>query len=125
MAVQVKCVAVGRVEVGVAEADRLERFVVAGDDHAHRSCAFLSMRAAIAMPATWYVTVELHKSGVLPKPRHPRQTTTFETKAGAMDFARARLSEGLIVFAGTINPFVPREHIPSARIAAWLDGERR
>ena len=116
-------VAVGRVEVGMVEAYRLEHFVVGGDDRAARSCTLLFVSAAIVMPATWYVTVELHKSGVLPKPRHPRLTTTFETKTEAMNFARARLSEGLIVFAGTINPFVPREHIPSSRIAAWLADE--
>ena len=81
------------------------------------------MKAAFDRPSTWYVTVELYKSGVLPRPRHPRQTTTFKTKTEAMNFARARLSEGLTVFAGTINPFVPREHIPSERIGAWLAGE--
>src|SRR5689334_3580925 len=65
------------------------------------------------MTATWYVTVEVAKSGVLPKTRHPRLTTTFETKAQAMNFAREKLDEGLIVFAGTINPAAPREQIPS------------
>ena len=51
----------------------------------------------------WYVTVELPKVGVLPRPRSPRLTTTFETEAQAKDFARAKLREGQIVFAGTIN----------------------
>jgi len=72
------------------------------------------------MSPTWYVTVELHKSGVLPKPRSPRLTTTFETQTEAKEFARTKLREGLIVFAGTINPFVPRQHIPSHCIATWL-----
>jgi hypothetical protein len=55
----------------------------------------------------WYVTVEVHKRGVLPKPRHPRLTTIFET-GDAKNFARAELLDGLIVLAGNINPYVPR-----------------
>ncbi|MGY3036396.1 hypothetical protein ACVIIV_005566 [Bradyrhizobium sp. USDA 4354] len=39
-------------------------------------------------------------------------------------FARAKLDEGLSVFAGTINPHLPRRLIPSACIQAWLGGER-
>lgn len=72
------------------------------------------------MPPTWYVTYEVHKRGLLPKRRSPRQTTTFETEAAAKDFARAKLQEGLIVFAGTINPHLPRQLVPSHDIAAWL-----
>jgi hypothetical protein len=66
------------------------------------------------------VTVEVHKRGVLPRPRHPRLTTTFETETEAKNFARAKLLEGLVVFAGTINPYLPRQLIPSHRIAAWI-----
>ena len=76
------------------------------------------------MSPTWYVTVEVHKRGVLPRRRSPRLTTTFETEAEAKSFARAKLHEGLIVFAGTINPYVPRQLVPSYHIAAWVAEEQ-
>ncbi len=116
-------VAVGRVEVGMAEAHWLEHVVDVGDDRPACSCDFSFVRAAINMAATWYVTVELHQSGVLPRPRSPRHTTTFKTETEAKNFARAKLREGLIVFAGTINPVVPRKHISSHSIADWLSNE--
>ena len=53
-----------------------------------------------------------------------RLTTTFETEAEAKHFARAKLLEGLIVFAGTINPYLPRQLIFSNRVAAWAAGEQ-
>ena len=49
------------------------------------------------MSHTWYVTIEV-KPGALPRPRHPRLSSTFETEAEAKDFARAKLRKGLIVF---------------------------
>ena len=75
------------------------------------------------MSPTWYVTVEVQKRGVLPKPRHPRLTTTFETEAEAKHFARAKSLEGLVVFAGTINPYLPRQLISPSRIRAWAAEE--
>lgn len=76
------------------------------------------------MSPTWYVTVEVHKRGVLPRRRSPRLTSTFKTEAEAKTFARAKLREGLVVFAGTINPYVPRQLVPSHDIAAWVAEER-
>jgi hypothetical protein len=76
------------------------------------------------MPANWYVTVEVHKRGTLPRRRSPRLTSTFENGAEAKNFARAKLQEGLVVFAGTINPYVPRQLIPSHHIAAWVAEEQ-
>jgi hypothetical protein len=76
------------------------------------------------MSPTWYVTFEVQKRGVFPKRRSPRLTITFETEAEAKDFARAKLQEGLIVFAGTINPHVPRKLIPSHNIADWVAEEQ-
>ena len=75
------------------------------------------------MTPTWYVTFEVRKRSTLPKQRSPRETRTFATEAEAKAFVRAKLDEGLAVFAGTINPSVPRQLIPSARIQAWLAGE--
>ncbi|HTO67090.1 MAG TPA: hypothetical protein VMM15_38225 [Bradyrhizobium sp.] len=74
------------------------------------------------MPHTWYVTFEMHKRGLLPKRRSHRMTRSFETEPEAKDFARARLDEGLVVFAGTLNPFLPKQLIPSSGIPQWLEG---
>jgi len=76
------------------------------------------------MPQTWYVTFEMHKRGTLPKRRSPRETRTFESEAEARAFAREKFNEGLIVFAGTLNPFLPRRLIPSSEIPAWLERDQ-
>jgi len=72
---------------------------------------------------TWYVTFEVQKRGLLPKRRSPRETRTFATEAEAKQFARARLDEGLSVFAGTLNPYSPKRVIPSQRVPGWLAEE--
>ncbi|RXT44266.1 hypothetical protein [Bradyrhizobium betae] len=72
------------------------------------------------MIATWYVTFEIRKRGLLVRQRSPRETKTFATEGDAKLFARAKLDEGLAVFAGTINPHLPRRVIPASCIAAWL-----
>ena len=71
----------------------------------------------------WYVTFEVRKRGVLPKLRSPRETKTFATEAEAKTFARSKLDEGLIAYAGTINPHTPKRLVPSSQIYAWLAGE--
>jgi hypothetical protein len=76
------------------------------------------------MPHTWYVTFEVRKRGVLPKRRSARETRMFDTEAEAKDFARAKLDEGLIVFAGTINPHLPRQLIPSHGVVDWVADAR-
>ena len=75
------------------------------------------------MSPTWYVTVEV-RPGVLPRPRSPRLTSTFETESEAKNFARTKLREGRMAFAGTINPFTPRRTVPSHDIAAWMADEQ-
>ncbi|MBB4397503.1 hypothetical protein GGD66_002019 [Bradyrhizobium sp. CIR48] len=77
-----------------------------------------------AMIPTWYVTFEVRKRGLLLRQRSPRETKTFATEHEAKLFARARLDEGLAVFAGTINPHLPRRLIPSSGIHAWLADEQ-
>jgi hypothetical protein len=72
------------------------------------------------MPSTWYVTFESRKWGLLPKRRSPRETRTFATEAEAKIFARAKLDEGQVVFAGTLNPHLPKRLIPSSRVHLWL-----
>jgi hypothetical protein len=73
------------------------------------------------MNHTWYVTFEVPRGGTLVPRRNPRLTKTFETEADARDFARTKFDGGLIVTAGTINPYLPRRAIPSGEIAAWLE----
>jgi hypothetical protein len=74
------------------------------------------------MPHTWYVTFELQRRGVLSRRRRsPRATRTFATEAEAKNFAREKFDEGLVVFAGTINPQFPKQLVPSSRILDWLE----
>jgi hypothetical protein len=51
-------------------------------------------------------------------------TRTFDTETDAKNFARAKFNEGLVVFAGTINPYTPRQLISSGSIPSWLKGEQ-
>jgi hypothetical protein len=72
---------------------------------------------------TWYVTFEIRKRGLLSKKeRSPRETRTFATEAEAKIFARVKLEEGLVVFAGTINPQSPKRLILFHDVANWLAG---
>jgi len=76
------------------------------------------------MPYTWYVTFEVHKCGTLQRRRSPRATKSFETERDAREFARVRFNEGLIVHAGTLNPYLPRQTILSSEVPGWLDDQR-
>ena len=68
---------------------------------------------------TWYVTFEVSRRGLVKKRRHPRLTKTFESEAEAKQFAREKLNDGVIVFAGTINPYQPKQLVPSSGISMW------
>jgi hypothetical protein len=85
------------------------------------ACSFFGRRR---MPQTWYVTFEVHKRGTLPKRRSPRQTRTFQSEADARAFARLKFNEGLIVYAGTINPLLPRRSISSGDILSWIEQDQ-
>ena len=75
----------------------------------------------VAVSAIWYVTYEIRRRGLLARrARSPRETRTFASESEAKAFARSKLDEGLVVFAGTINPHLPRQLIPSQNIADWL-----
>ena len=73
------------------------------------------------MTHTWYVTFEVPRGGTLVRRRSPRLTQTFATEADAKEFARKKFDEGLVVTAGTIIPYLPRQAIPSTGIPAWLE----
>ena len=68
---------------------------------------------------TWYVTFENKR--ILKRGRHPRLTKTFATEAEAKSFARQMLDQGLIVFAGTINPHLPKQLISSTEAPLWSE----
>jgi hypothetical protein len=72
---------------------------------------------------TWFVTTELKRT--TKRQRHPRLTSAFDNEAEAKAFAREKLDQGLIVFAGTINPYSPKQIIPSTEIAAWIEGTQQ
>ena len=73
------------------------------------------------MPLNWFVTFEIRKRGLLlKKERSPRETHTFATEAEAKVFAQTKFEEGLVVFAGTINPNSPKRIILASDIAGWL-----
>jgi hypothetical protein len=74
------------------------------------------------MPHARCVTFEVQKHGLLPKRRSPRVTRTFETEIEAKNFARAKFNEASVVFAGTLNPYLPKQLIPSSSISLWLEG---
>jgi hypothetical protein len=76
------------------------------------------------MPYAWYVTFEVHKRGAMQRRRSPRASKIFETEKEAREFARAKFNEGLIVYAGTLNPHLPRRTITSSDVPAWLDDQR-
>jgi hypothetical protein len=72
---------------------------------------------------TWYVTFEVRDRGTMPRRRRPVETRTFATEIEAKQFARVKLDEGLAVYAGTINPRLPKRIIPSGGLSHWLEGE--
>jgi hypothetical protein len=77
-----------------------------------------------ALPFTWYVSFEIRKRGLLrKKERSPRQTRAFDCEEEAKAFARAKVAEGLVVFAGTINPHLPKQLVQPQQIADWLGEE--
>ena len=73
------------------------------------------------MVPSWFVTFEIRKRGLLhKKERSPRETRTFATEAEAKLFAQTKLEQGLVTFAGTINPHSPKRLIVSRDIAGWV-----
>lgn len=74
---------------------------------------------------TWYVSFEVSKPGLMKRRSLPRSTRTFETEAEAKRFAREKVDEGLIVFAGTINPHAPKQVISPTHISSWVESTRR
>jgi hypothetical protein len=69
---------------------------------------------------TWYVSFE-------PKERLPgqrafiRKTETFRDEQDAKAFAKAKLTDGSNINAGTLNPHLPKRTITSKQLRDWLN----
>lgn len=72
----------------------------------------------------WFVSVETSKQERPVSSRAARQSKAFPTEIEAKQFAKAMLSEGLKVTAGTLNPHQPmRRTITASEINQWIDDE--
>jgi hypothetical protein len=88
-----------------------------------------SIRAAIMARSPvlinrWYVSVEASSAWrpTSPRLRSSRKTEAFPTEIEAKKFAKAMLSEGMKVTAGTLNPHLPRRRIiAAAEINLWIE----
>ena len=68
---------------------------------------------------TWYVAFEPKE--LLPGQRaFIRKTETFRNEQDAKAFAKAKLTNGSTINAGTLNPYQPKRIITSVQIYDWL-----
>jgi hypothetical protein len=70
----------------------------------------------------WYVTIERGSQWRPCSSRAPssRKTMSFRDESEAKEFAKAMLSEGFSVTAGTLNPLRPIRRIAASEIDQWL-----
>jgi hypothetical protein len=69
---------------------------------------------------TWYVAFEPKE--LLPGQRaFIRKTETFRNEQDAKAFAKAKLTNGSNINAGTLNPYQPKRIITSVQIYDWLN----
>ena len=74
----------------------------------------------------WFVSVNTLKQQGPVSSRAPsaRQTKSFPTEDEAKKFAKAKLSEGMKVTAGTLSPHQPiRRNITALEINRWIEEE--
>jgi hypothetical protein len=72
---------------------------------------------------TWCVSFE-PKERLLGQ-RALRKTETFRNEQDAKAFAKATLSDGSNINAGTLNPYQPKQVITSVEIYDWLNNAER
>jgi hypothetical protein len=65
---------------------------------------------------TWYVSFETQ--GKFAK---LRTTEPFRNEQEAKAFARAKLTDGSNINAGTLNPYQPKRIITSVQLSDWLN----
>jgi hypothetical protein len=74
----------------------------------------------------WFVSVEAPKQFrlVSKKRAFVRKAKTFPTEREAKQFAKAMLSDGMKIIAGTLNPHQPiRRIISASEISQWIEEE--
>jgi hypothetical protein len=73
----------------------------------------------------WFVSVEAPRQlRIASRRAHTRQTMTFPTESEAKQFAKAMLSDGMKIMAGTLHPHQPvRRIIGSSDINQWIEGK--
>jgi hypothetical protein len=71
----------------------------------------------------WYVSIDRpsQRRPSLSRGPLPRQSKSFLTEIEAKQFARAMLSEGFKVMAGTMNPHLPRRLVVASEIERWIE----
>ena len=72
----------------------------------------------------WYVSVQAPSEWQPNSSRapFPRKTKSFPTESEAKQFAKAMLSDGCAVTAGTLTPHPPRRRIITAsKIDQWIE----
>jgi hypothetical protein len=72
----------------------------------------------------WFVSIQTPRQWRPSSSRTPfaRQTKAFLTEAEAKQFAKAMVSDGLKVTAGTLSPHLPRRRqIAAAEIDQWIE----
>ena len=75
----------------------------------------------------WFVSVDTPKQQgpVSSRARSARQTKSFPTEDEAKEIAKAKLSEGMKVTAGTLSPHQPiRRNITALEINRWIDEDQ-
>jgi len=71
----------------------------------------------------WYVSIDRPTRKPPSSSRAParRQSKSFPNEIEAKQFAKAMLSEGFSVMAGTLNPCLPRRLIAASEIEQWIE----
>ena len=69
--------------------------------------------------AKWYVSCESRER--VGKRTQSRVAETFRNEQDAKAFARARLTDGSNINAGTLNPHLPKRMISSIQLRDWLN----
>jgi hypothetical protein len=72
----------------------------------------------------WYVSIDRpsQQRPSLSRASSPRQSKSFPTEIEAKQFAKAMLSDGYKVTAGTLNPYQPRRRIiTTSEINQWIE----
>jgi hypothetical protein len=72
----------------------------------------------------WYVSIDrpIQRWKTATRGALPRQSKSFPTEIEAKQFARAMLSAGFKVMAGTMNAQLPRRLVVASEIDRWIDG---